>query len=289
MLRLSPSATPLNRLCNLYVLSGILLVTCLLVSISAKAGSKPYTFAVVPQFTPLKVHRDWTPFLKKISRDTGVDLKLKVYPNFKQFLGDIRAGRPDFVFLAPFHAVIAKRVQGYIPLVRDDSHKLVGILVVRKDSKYHSLHDIEGMKIAFPSPTAFAASVYLRAYLAEKEKLHFKSRYVGTHDNVYRHVLLGRTAAGGGVNNTFARQPETLKNRLKVLYRLPGVASHPVSVHPRVPEEVRKKLVADILEMYTSAKGRVYLRSVQLQHPVPASYTKDYQFLEGLQLEKYMK
>lgn len=285
------SAMPgqIRRFESVYVACLGLLLASLIMHTPAYAASRSYTLAVVPQFTPLKIHRNWIPFLKKLSANIGVDIDLKVYPNFKQFLADVRQGKPDFVFLAPFHAVMAKEEQGYMPIVRDESHKLVGILVVRKDSPYHSLQDIQNKKISFPSPTAFAASVYMRAYLTEKEKIHYQPRYVGTHDNVYRHVLLGITAAGGGVNNTLERQPESLKKKLRVLYRLPGVASHPISAHPRVPEDIRKKIVSAIQQMYNSDKGRKLLRAVQLQHPVPANYKKDYEFLESLQLEKYMQ
>ena len=133
-----------------------------------RADDEAYTLAIVPQYTPLIIHRNWQPLLARLERDTGIKLKVKTYNNFRQFLSALRNGEPDFSYLAPYHLMLARRVQGYQPLIRDDSKQLVGMLLVRKDSPLSSVHELDGKTIAFPSPNAFAASLYMRSWLRKK-------------------------------------------------------------------------------------------------------------------------
>ena len=75
-----------------------------------------YTLAVVPQFAPITVHRNWQPLITALSDETGIKIKLRVYNSFNRFLGALDRGVPDFAYLAPYHLVQARRSQNYIPL-----------------------------------------------------------------------------------------------------------------------------------------------------------------------------
>jgi len=267
-------------------LSGLLL-GCMFASPAIADDRPTLTIAVVPQYTPLFIHRNWRPLVERISEKANIRLKLKTYASFRQFLAALKNGEPDFAYLAPSHLVTARKQQGYEPLVRDSSEELIGIVVVNKDSPYKTIHDLKGKMLAFPSPNAFAASLYMRAWLQEKVGLKFKPNYVGTHDNVYRHVVHQLAEAGGGVNSTLASQPAALQRRLRVLYQLPGVAGHPLSVHPRISPKIRKNFVRSIFQIAQDPQGRELLNAIHFQNPIIANYQRDYAFVEELGLDKY--
>ena len=63
-------------------------------------------------------------------------------------------------------------------------------------------------------------------------------------------------SAGSGVNSTLASQPKSLQESLKVLYEIPGVASHPLAAHRRVPEKVREALSKSIYSLIKNERGR---------------------------------
>lgn len=105
-------------------LSIIILPTSLIVTAEDK---KSFLFAVMPEIPPVTVHKIWTPFVEKLSKETGINIQLKVYETFPQFEEDLFHGVPDFVFLCPFYVTMAKKKQGYIPLIRNES-SLEGIL-----------------------------------------------------------------------------------------------------------------------------------------------------------------
>ncbi len=245
-----------------------------------------YTIAVVPQFPPQIIKRDWTPLIKRVSEISGVMLSLKFYRSIPEFEEDFLKGKPDFVYMNPYHAVMGMKAQGYTPLIRDGEQQLIGIIVVPKGSAVKSVRDLAGKKMAFPSPNAFAASLYLRALLLEKEKVAVRSRYVTTHSNVYRHVILGKAAAGGGVNKTLSKEPPELRDMLSIIYKTPAVTPHPLCAHPRVSHSVREAVCTAVLNLVKSREGQELLKAIELPRPVRADYERDYKQLEALSLER---
>jgi phosphonate transport system substrate-binding protein len=199
----------------------------------------------------------------------------------------VLAGAPDFAYMNPYHQVMARKAQGYIPLVRD-SKPLTGILVVRKDDPIKSVRELDGKEVAFPAPNAFGASLWIRALLAEREKIRILPAYVKTHSNAFRYAATGKAAAAGGIGVTLVDEPEELRSTLRVLLETPGVAPHPLSAHPRVPEAVRRLVTETLLGMAQDAAGQAMLKDIQMPAPVRADYARDYQPLEKFGLEKYV-
>jgi len=187
----------------------------------------------------------------------------------------------------PYLAVRAKEKHGYIPLVRDDSRLLQGIIVTRKDSNINSPQDLNGKTIAFPSANSMTASLYPRAILHEKFAIEFNPIYVRTHENVYRAVTIGKATAGVGVMQTLSSEPKELREQLKIIYTTPGVKSHPLIVHPRVDRIVQEKVTRAILNMANDEQGQRLLKAVKLTEPVIVDRERDYIGIEKLNLEKY--
>jgi phosphonate transport system substrate-binding protein len=260
----------------------------LLVWLPTAWAGQVYTLSVVPQYTPLDIGSRWSPLLARLEKETGISLQLRVLEHIPKFETDFLAGLPDFVYLNPWHEVMAMKAQGYLPLVRGGD-PLNGILVVDRQGPIKRLADLYGKTLAFPSPNAFGASLYMRALLKEKENLEFTPSYVGTHQNVYRHVLLGEAAAGGGIAATLEKEPAAVQVRLAVLYTTPGVPSHPLAAHPRVPAEVRDRVAAALLRLDRDPEGRKLMQAVELDRTLAVDYSRDYAPLEKLQLGQYAK
>jgi phosphonate transport system substrate-binding protein len=255
---------------------------------SPEAGApRGYGVSVVPQFPLAEINRDWTPLLARLSRDSGLPLHLKLSPNIPRFEADVMAGLPDFAFMNPYHAVMAARAAGYVPLVRD-SQLLTGILVVRKDNPITSVQGLAGTTVAFPAPNAFGASLWMRALLAEREKVAITPLYSQTHSNVFRQVVRGSVAAGGVINKTLLQEHDEVRRELRVIFETPGAAPHPLCAHPRVPAAAAQALAQALLHLANDAEGRALLAEVALAQPLKADYGRDYRPLESYKLEKYV-
>jgi phosphonate transport system substrate-binding protein len=254
---------------------------------AAAAEKKVYTLSVVPQVSAVQIFGAWTPFIKKLSQEVGVEIQLRAYSTIPEFEVDLLKGTPDIAYMNPYHQVMAYGAQGYVPLVRDKKD-LVGILVSRKDSGVASVKDLDGKEISFPAPNAFAASLYMRALLKEKEKIAIKPVYMNNHTNAYLGVVVKQVMAGGGVRKTLGEMEDKVKDQLAVIYETPGSPSHPLSIHPRVSQEMRAKILKAILKLAGDKENENLFKEIMMPAPVQASYERDYLPLKKLGLEKYV-
>lgn len=120
-------------------------------------------------------------------------------------------------------------------------------------------------------------------------RLNLKQLFAGSSSNVYKSVLLGKSAAGAVLDVDFDAQPEDVKAQLTPLVRTPKMAPHPISAHPRVPKQLQQALEAAVIKMGSTAEGKKLLRAVQLSDPVPADYARDYKVLGKMDYDALTK
>ncbi len=250
------------------------------------AQGAPYIIGIVPQFEARKLHKIWQPIIDYLTIETGYHFKIKGSPNIPDFENEFMRGEFDFVYMNPYHFVIASQQQNYVPLVKDIGKTLQGILVVKKDSPITHVSQLNNKTIAFPAPNALGASLLTRQALKDDFNVKFYPRYVKTHDSVYLNVLLGEAEAGGGVQNTLSRQPPKYQAALRVLYKTQAVKPHPFAVHPRVPQQIANRVKAALLKLGDSQPGQLLLSKIPIKKIGPASLD-DYLPLKKLGLERF--
>jgi phosphonate transport system substrate-binding protein len=251
----------------------------------ARAETASYSVGVVPQFEARELASIWVPILAELSKRTGLQLSMKGSPRIPEFEIAFEAGEFDFAYMNPYHAMVAARKQGYLPLVRDAA-SLSGVLVVRQDSPYKAVKDLAGKKIAFPAPNAFGASLLMRADLDTLFHIKVTPLYAQTHTSAYLNTVLGVSEATGGVRNTFDKQKPDIRDGLRIIYETRKMPSHPVLAHPRVPEAHRALVQKALIDMAQTAEGAALLAKVPMSSVVPATQA-EYKALSSWKLEKY--
>ncbi|NBY05223.1 MAG: phosphate/phosphite/phosphonate ABC transporter substrate-binding protein [Betaproteobacteria bacterium] len=251
-----------------------------------KAG-RVYIFDVVPQFTAARIYSSWSPLLQRVGNASAMCFELRVAPSIPEFEHKLLNGEPAFAFVNPYHAVLAHKKQRYQPLLSDGDEKLKGILVVRQDSPFRQLPDLQGKILAYPAPNAFAATLLMRAELAKK-KIDTQAQFVKTHSNVYRTVIQNEAAAGGGVNNTLDSEVPEVRQQLRVMYETAAYYPHPVVTHPSINPMVREKFFKAFESLTKDEAGQKMLDAVGITKPIQVNYAKHYKELEELGLEKFL-
>lgn len=252
-----------------------------------QSSTKVYTFDVVPQHTAAKIYTTWSPLLQRVGQEAGLCFELRVAATIPEFEQKLLKGEPEFVFLNPYHAVLANQKKKYQPLLADSEDLLTGILVVRADSPIKSLDELKGKNISLPAPNAFAASLLIRAEMA-KRKIDINPVFVKTHSNVYRSVIGKDAIAGGGVNYTLDNEVPEVRQQLRVLFESQAYTPHPVATHPSVPAAARERFLKAMLKLTQDEEGRKLLDGINLSKPQAVTYAKHYKPLESLQLEKFL-
>ena len=254
--------------------------------IGDKTAKKLYSVYIVPQTAISQLYSHWVPLLEHLGKRSNQCFELIVPATIPVFEKQLLNGKADFAFVNPHHAVMAFKAHQYIPLIADGKNKLDGLIVVRADSNINKLKDLNHSKIVFPAPNAFAASLLIRSFLMQ-EGIVFEPIYVKSHKNVYWSVMTGDVPAGGGVNNTFFRELDEIKNQLRILYKTPMFMPHPFIANPRVPPNVQRAVQDAFLSMKKDPALAELLNNVQIPEPIAVDYRKDYMPIDRLRLEKF--
>jgi phosphonate transport system substrate-binding protein len=246
-----------------------------------------YSVAIVPQFTPAVIEQTWTPVLNTLSAKSSLPLTLKFYKTIPEFEKALAKGQVDFAYMNPYHAVLYKK--HYEPIIKDGKKKLFGIVVVKKDSSFSAVKDLNGKSFSFPAPNAFAASLLIRSNLQEVHKINFTTSYVQSHSNVYRSVLTGKCDAGGGVNKTFEAETSDVTSGLKIIYKTPTYNPHPFCANKRLPKNVVQKVQEAFVLLGSEPSMKKDLNEIEVLIPAVTSYKVDYKELEHLKLDRYIQ
>lgn len=263
----------------------LLLIILSLVTFSViAADTRQYLVSVLPQMPAADLDRNWAPFIEKLSREMGVSLKLKYYKNMTDFESDLESGVPDFAFMTPPQAVIARKATGYIPLVRS-SREISGVVIVRKDSPIQSMDDLSNKTIAYVG-THNVCSILVRDALENNSNVQMKQLFAGNTANMYKHVLLRKADAGATLDVELGQQPAEMASQLRTILQTRKSPAHPLSAHPRVPQKVRNALISAVISIGTDNKTAGLLKTVRLSEPVRADYARDYKRLEMINIRK---
>lgn len=244
-----------------FVVSRIILAFLLLPTVIH--ASQEYTFGIVPQSNGSKLSKLWSPIIQYLEDNAKVDLRFATARNISTFEKRVKSGKYDIVYMNPYHYTMFHDEQGYNAFAKAKNKKLKGIMVVLKDSPYRSLKDLDNTELAFPS-NAFAANLVPRAVLV-KSNLEFSSKYVSSHDSVYRNIARGRYPAGGGVMRTFKNTSPEYRDKLRILWKSDGYTPHAFAAHPRVPQEIVEKLQKALMNMEENPQGKALLNKIRLE------------------------
>ena len=246
----------------------ILIPFVFLLGFSAAANAKEYTFGIVPQQSAKKLARVWTPILQHLSQETGMDIKFSTAKDIPTFEKRLAAGEYDFAYMNPYHFTVFNEQPGYKAMAHQSDKRIKGIVVVRKDSSTQDLNALDGKRIAFPSPAAFAATILPSANMA-KMGIDIDAKYVSSHDSVYMAVSRGLLPAGGGIVRTFNKTDPAIKDTLKILWTSNGYTPHAFASHPDISTAEREALAEALVSMADTEHGRVLLESLgfkDIQH-----------------------
>lgn len=244
----------------------------LLLAAPAAAEKKVYRFGVVPQQKLQVLVAAWPPLLAEVGRRAGVRLQFETAPSIAEFHARCRRGEYDFIYLNP--SVYAETADAglYAAVAREDI-RLQGILVVSRENSTRGLTDLRGLRVAFPSPGAYAATSLNAAALASsglEPDRDYTVTYHASQDAAYDAVLRGLADAAGGVPRTFDLLAPSTRSRLRVLHRTPRGPPHAFAVHVRVPAKAAAMIGRSLAELSDSQDGRRLLEAVGMKRIVMA-------------------
>lgn len=243
----------------------------------------PLLFGVVPQQSASRLAQVWGPLLAEISRRAGVPLAFATAPNIPVFEERMRKGEYDLAYMNPYHYVVFHQSNVYQAFAMEQDRKIKGILVVRKDSKYLKIEDLQGKTVVFPAPAAFAASILPQAEF-RRQSVSINPRFVASHDSVYRAVASGINEAGGGIQRTLEASPPEIRDVLRVLSETHAYTPHAFASAPRVSAEIVARIQSAMLSLAGDETGRRLLAPLAVKGFI-AAHDKQWEDIRALDIQ----
>ena len=246
-----------------------LVMAAALLPVAPPAGGEQamsLTFGIVPQQSASRLARDWSPLLQELGEILGTVVQFRTTADIPTFEACLAGGAFDVAYMNPYHYVVYSENPGYRAVAHQSNHTLMGIMVVRTDSPYRTIDDLEGLQVAFPSPAAFGASILTRAEMRARD-VSFTPRYVKSHDSVYRAVSSGLMPAGGGVSRTLQAADPAIRDQLRVIHVTREYTPHAIAVRPGLDsatvERVKEALLA-VHDRNVEALERIAFEDIEL-------------------------
>jgi phosphonate transport system substrate-binding protein len=269
-----------------------LIIACLnLLQAPLSAQEQTYSFGIVPQQAASQLAKVWIPILQYLEQQSGVRLQFQTAKDIPTFEERVFAQEYDFAYMNPYHYVVFSQKPGYRAIAKERNKSIMGLIVVRKDSSTTGLAQLNGARIAFPSPGAFAASVLPRANL-QQEGIQFTPQYVSSHDSVYIAVTKGLFPAGGGIVRTLRNMPQEIQDQLQVLWETRKFTPHAIAARPGLAPEVAEQVQQAMLAMSSAPEGAELLQAIGFRQGLEAAEDAQWDDVRALNitlLDKYLK
>jgi len=242
-----------------------------------------YSFGIGPQQGASELAKRWVPLLQYLSEKSGYTLQFATAKDIPTFQGQMKEGRFDLAFLNPyFYAVFHERA-GYEAFADERDGKTSGVVVVRKDSPIQSLAELNNQTVAFPAPTALAATMLPLAHFGE-QNVHVTPKYVVSMDSVYTSVAKGFFPAGGGELHSFNTLNAEVRGQLRILWTAEPLPPLTFAAHPRVPKDVVAKIQKAMRDMDQNVQGAELLKAMKFKG-FDLAQDSDYDAMRKLKLK----
>jgi phosphonate transport system substrate-binding protein len=192
----------------------------------------------------------------------------------------LRANRADVAFLGSRSALKAKELANaslYLAEVRSNysgGHTYKSVFVVPKNSALKSgqgkgtLTQLKGKKMSFTSPTSGSGFIFPVAELVQQKLVPDRDRlngffgqvtYGGSYDKALQAVLKGQADVAAvseyALGSPYITAAEA--STLRVLYSIPGVPAHGISIDDDVSTSDRNRLIAAMLKLNQPANNQL--------------------------------
>ncbi len=225
---------------------------------SSTKAVRRLTFGVYQTDKPSEVYRQFSPVVDALARTaekyygSPLTIEFKSYGTYEGGLNAIVTGNVDLMRLGPASYILAQQEPPGVQLLamelKKGKDRFKGVIVVRADSSYETLADLEGARFAFGDVNSTIGRYLAQAHLMEAgifaDDLG-SFAFLGRHDKVAKAVQLGDFDAGSLKMNTFKKMNRD--GSLRILKEFLNVTKPWVAkadLEPRLIEAITLGLVA---------------------------------------------
>ncbi len=237
-----------------------------------------YRFAVHPLHNPQRLAETYGPIVAYLNRRLGGPiLQLEAARSYEEFESKLYGRAYDLALPNP-HQTIHALQSGYRPFGKmGDDTSFRGIILVRRDSGILEVAQLKGKAVAFPAPTALAATMlplwFLHHHGLDANR-DIQRRYAGSQESSIMSVYLGETAAGATWPvpwEAFQRKRPDIAAALVVRWETASLLNNSLVARDDVPPELVKRLGELLSSLHETEEGARLLQAIPISRFEPAS------------------
>jgi phosphonate transport system substrate-binding protein len=230
---------------------------------SPLVGQRVARFGVHPLHNPQKLHQVFDPFMAYLNqRVADVRFELEASNNYAHFEAKLRAREMEFALPNPYQALIAQD-WGYRVIAKlADDNDFRGLIFIRRDSRIRHPLDLKGKAVCYPAPTALAATMLPRHFLATHGldlRHDVSERYVGSMESSLMNVVRGQVAAAGAWPppwRQFQREHPQEAAQIMPIWQTQALPSLAVMARLDAPEARVTALLKALEQLHVAREGR---------------------------------
>lgn len=254
-------------------LGGWLLALGLMLTGHPASAATGLVFAVHPYLAGSEIEQRFAPLARRLSRDIGLPITLRVSPNYDAHIQAVGQGLADLAYIGPAELLLVEarfgRRHRLGQIVFSDRRWLSGHLVTRQPpanpaaSSAERLASLRGQRIAFvdrQSTMGYLVPIAVLRAAGIHENEFESSKFVGSHDNVALGVLAGEFQVGAVKDETFEKYR---RQGLYSLLEMPLVPEHVFVASPRIPAEWQRRLQQALFGLADDDEGKAVLHAIR--------------------------
>ncbi len=240
-------------------------------SAEAPDGVRQYVFAIHPLHNPARLFALYGPLMDYLNQHLpDTPLRLEASRNYEEFEKKLYGRQLDFALPNPYQTRNALR-HGYRVIAKmGDDELFSGLILVRRDSGIQQVSDLKGKKVAYPAPTALAATMMPQYYLQThglNVQRDLENLYVGSQESSILNVYYGNTAAAATWPlpwREFQKEQPDKAAELEVKWQTEPLVNNSVVARDDIPPELAEKVTVLLETLHTTPQGEALLQRLEL-------------------------
>jgi phosphonate transport system substrate-binding protein len=237
-----------------------------------------YVVGIHPLHNPKRLFEVYSPIIKHIETHIpGSTFRLEASRNYDEFDKKLYSGHFDFAMPNPYQTVRSLK-HGYRVFGKmGDDADFRGIILVRKDSGIQKVTDLKGKKVAYPAPTALAATMMPQHYLHTHGldvNRDIENVYVGSQESSIMNVLRGHVAAAATWPvpwKIFSKENPELAQQLEIKWQTGTLPNNGWVARKDIAPELVASFATQLFDLNTHAQGREMLARLPISRFEAAS------------------
>lgn len=224
--------------------------------------AKPLVFGLLPSESAASKFQRYAPLRIYLTEKLGREVILETARDFKTFTKRTALRRYDFLETAP-HFILPAVESGKYQVITTITKPLTAQIVVRHDSKFKSISDIDSHVVATPSAKAIITKIGKEAInkvLGEKEKNLAYVEYA-THNAAY-HAVVGKSVDVALISVNIYRKALKNKAPIRSIGESEPIPNMSILVAVDLKQDFAKSLQKILVEIKNTEPGQQLLKNM---------------------------